>query len=59
MEKIILAVIGVAAVYFVVRLLWKEAKGELPCNCGQSCCDSNKECPSKEGNKIDKTGDKK
>ena len=48
MEKIILAVIGIAAVYLVVRLLWKEAKGELPCNCGQSCCDSNKECPGKE-----------
>ena len=48
MEKIILAVIGVAAVYFVVRLLWKEAKGELPCNCGQSCCDRKKECPGKE-----------
>ncbi|HWR56508.1 MAG TPA: FeoB-associated Cys-rich membrane protein [Negativicutes bacterium] len=59
MEKIILAVIGVAAVYFVVRLLWKEAKGELPCNCGQSCCDRKKECPGKEKNKLDKTTDQK
>lgn len=44
MEKIVLAVIGAAAVYFAVRMLWKEAKGDLPCNCGQNCCDSKKKC---------------
>lgn len=46
MEKIMLAIIGVTAVCFVVRLLWKEAKGELPCNCAQKSC--NKNCKTKK-----------
>lgn len=48
MEKIILVIIGVAAVYFVVRLLWKEAKGEMQCHCAQGDCSSKKECENKE-----------
>lgn len=47
MEKVILAIIGVAAVYFVVRLLWKEAKGELPCNCANDSCSNKKNCKNK------------
>lgn len=38
MEKIILCLIGIAAAYYVVRLLWKEAKGEVRCNCSQGSC---------------------
>lgn len=38
MEKVILVVIGCAAAYFVVRLLWKEAKGEVQCSCSQGSC---------------------
>lgn len=42
MEKIILAIIGVAAVGFMVRLLWKEAKGEVQCHCAEGKCSSKK-----------------
>ncbi len=37
MEKIILIAIGIAAVYYVVRLLWKEAKGDIQCSCSSNC----------------------
>lgn len=38
MEKIVLCLIGIAAAYYVVRLLWREAKGEVQCNCSQGNC---------------------
>ena len=37
MQTVILIAIGAVAVYYVVRLLWKEVKGELPCNCSSNC----------------------
>jgi len=43
MEKIILGLIGVAAIYFVVRNLWKEAKGEVKCACSHSGCSNSDE----------------
>jgi hypothetical protein len=53
MEKIILGLIGVAAIYYVVRLLWKEAKGEAQCNCSQGGCGAHNQskksgCSSKD-----------
>lgn len=48
MEKIILAIIGIAAVGFMVRLLWKEAKGDIQCHCAEGSCSSKKDCHSEE-----------
>ncbi len=48
MEKILLVVIGVAAVGFIVRLLWKEAKGEVQCHCGEGNCGGKKNDPPKK-----------
>jgi hypothetical protein len=40
MEKIIVGLIGVAAIYYIVRKLWKEAKGEVKCACSQGSCNN-------------------
>lgn len=37
MEKAILVAIGIAAVGYVLRIIWKEAKGEVQCACSGSC----------------------
>lgn len=46
MEKIILVIIGVVAVGFIVRLFWKEAKGEVQCNCAEGKCGGKKDIHS-------------
>ncbi|MEN6411439.1 MAG: FeoB-associated Cys-rich membrane protein [Veillonellales bacterium] len=49
METAVLAAIGAAAVYYVVRMLWKEANGENQCSCASGC--SNKSCCGDKKNK--------
>jgi hypothetical protein len=44
MEKIILLLIGATAVFYVFRLMWKEAKGEVQCHCSQGSCNSKNGC---------------
>ncbi|WP_346354368.1 hypothetical protein [Azotosporobacter soli] len=48
MEKIVLAAIGLMAVYYLARLLWKQSKGDVVCNCSNdsSGCSGCKSCPS-------------
>ncbi len=49
MEKIILAVIGLVAIGYVVRLFWQETHGKLPCCCSGGCSTAaGKDCCSKE-----------
>ena len=48
MEKIFLAIIGVTAVGFLVRFLWKEAKGEVKCHCAENNCSSKKDAANKK-----------
>lgn len=48
MEKLILALIGVTAVGFVARLLWKEAKGEVQCHCAEGNCGGKSDAPKKK-----------
>jgi hypothetical protein len=47
MEKIILVAIGIAASWYVIRLLWKTAKGETQCNCSSSQCGQKSCCATK------------
>jgi hypothetical protein len=49
MEKLILILIGGAAVFYLIRLAWKSAKGEVECSCAQGSCskspeENNKDC---------------
>ena len=48
MEKIILAVIGVAAVGFLARLLLREAKGEVKCPYAEDNCSSKRSTANKK-----------
>jgi hypothetical protein len=45
MDKVVLIVIGLLAVGYVARMVWKELKGETQCHCSGGCGGS---CHSKE-----------
>ncbi len=48
MEKMVLAAIGLIAVLYLARLLWKQSKGDVVCNCSNESggCGGCKSCPS-------------
>ncbi|MBU2700625.1 hypothetical protein Ga0466249_001717 [Sporomusaceae bacterium BoRhaA] len=37
MEQIILFGVGILAVFYVIRLLWKEVQGKTTCSCCKGC----------------------
>jgi hypothetical protein len=43
MEKFLLILIGSAAVFYLIRLAWRSAKGEVECTCAQGSCTKNSE----------------
>lgn len=48
MEKIILIAVGLAAVAYLARVIWKTVHGQTDCQCAGGCgqeCDKDKQKP--------------